>query len=175
MLNRKNLTLSALSNRLNLGTRSLVLKTSVNGGNQAQSICWLHHDQDVMRDRMVWYGVSSFTTEHYDIPPIPDSIVPGMPQRPIRCGSQDASGSACPETAESESGPGQTWIVIQASPGRRKAGRSLTSRKSGSARLAAGKRQSGRRARSAENEAAATAARQAAAEASAAYAAEARS
>ena len=34
MLNRTNLTLSALSNRLNLGTRSLVLGTGVNhGGN----------------------------------------------------------------------------------------------------------------------------------------------
>ena len=38
MLNRNNLTLSALSNRLNLGTRSLVLTTGVNNGGTALRI-----------------------------------------------------------------------------------------------------------------------------------------
>ena len=38
MLNRTNLTLSALSNRLNLGTRSLALNASVNNGGQTLRI-----------------------------------------------------------------------------------------------------------------------------------------
>jgi hypothetical protein len=46
MLNRTNLTLSTLSNRLNLGTRSLVLNTGVNNGT-ALRIRHAHHD--VMR------------------------------------------------------------------------------------------------------------------------------
>ena len=58
MLSRINLTLSALTNRLNLGTRSLVLNASVNNGKTTLRIRHLHHD--VMRERMVWYVVPSF-------------------------------------------------------------------------------------------------------------------
>jgi hypothetical protein len=93
MLNRTNLTLSALSNRLNLGTRSLVLNTSVNHGAHAQHIRHSHHD--VMRDRMVWYAVFSFKPGKYDIPPIQGSIIPGQQQRPIRCQRPEASLAAC--------------------------------------------------------------------------------
>jgi hypothetical protein len=54
MLNRTNLTLSALalSNRLNLGTRSLAANAGVNKGGKVQSIRQSHHD--FMRDGMVW-------------------------------------------------------------------------------------------------------------------------
>jgi hypothetical protein len=93
MLNRTNLTLSALSNRLNLGTRSLVLATSANHGDQTLRI--RHSLHDVMRDRMVWCVVPSFGPQKHDIPPTPDSIIPGPQQRPIRCACLDASGSAC--------------------------------------------------------------------------------
>ena len=57
MFNRTNLTLSArtLSNRLNLGTRSLALNASVNDGDQTLRIRHAHHD--VMREGMVWYDV----------------------------------------------------------------------------------------------------------------------
>ncbi|APW63411.1 hypothetical protein [Paludisphaera borealis] len=68
MLNRNNLTLSALSNRLNLGTRSLVLTTGVNNNGTALRIPHTHHD--VMRDHMERYSVASFPVEVYAIPPI---------------------------------------------------------------------------------------------------------
>ena len=48
MFYRTNLTLSALSNRLNLGTRSLVQATSLNHGDQA--LRFRHPYHDVMRD-----------------------------------------------------------------------------------------------------------------------------
>jgi len=90
MLNRTNLTLSALPNRLNLGTRSLVLGTGVNNGGNTLRLRRHHHD--VMRERMVWYVVSSFQSSKYDIPPMPDSIIPGPQQRPIGCAaSQEMS------------------------------------------------------------------------------------
>jgi len=90
MLNRTNLTLSALPNRLNLGTRSLVLGTGVNNGGNTLRLRRHHHD--VMRERMVWYVVSSFQSSKYDIPPMPDSIIPGPQQRPIGCAaSQETS------------------------------------------------------------------------------------
>ena len=81
MLSRINLTLSALTNRLNLGTRTLVLNASGNNGKTTLRIRHLHHD--VMRQRMVWCVVPSFTSERYDIPPMPDSIIPGPQQRPF--------------------------------------------------------------------------------------------
>ena len=57
MFNRTNLTLSArtLSNRLNLGTRSLALVANVKNGGQTLRIRHAHHD--VLRDGMVWYDV----------------------------------------------------------------------------------------------------------------------
>ena len=57
MLNRTNLTLSALalSNRLNLGTRSLAANASVNRGDQTLLVRQSHHG--VMHDGMMWYHV----------------------------------------------------------------------------------------------------------------------
>ncbi len=74
MLNRTNLTLSALalSNGLNLGTRSLAANASVNDGDQTLRIRHSHHD--VMRERMVWYVVSSNPKPKYAIPAIPSSF-----------------------------------------------------------------------------------------------------
>ncbi len=109
MLNRTNLTLSALSNRLNLGTRSLALNASVNHGDQTLRIRHLHHD--VMRDTMVWYVVSPFAPGKYDIPPIPGSTIPGQQQRPVGCAGQEASRSVCPPSVEPS--PSQTWFVSQ--------------------------------------------------------------
>jgi len=68
MLNRNNLTLSALSNRLNLGTRSLVLTTGVDNIGTALRIRHTHHD--VMRNPMVQESVSSVSVGAYAIPPI---------------------------------------------------------------------------------------------------------
>jgi len=74
MLNRTNLTLSALalSNRLNLGTRSLVANASVNFVGQTLRTRQSHHD--VMRDRMDWYVVLSIPRPRYAIPAIPGSF-----------------------------------------------------------------------------------------------------
>ena len=109
MLNRTNLTLSALSNRLNLGTRSLALNASVNHGGQILCIRHLHHD--VMRDTMVWYVVSPFAPGKYDIPLIPGSTIPGQQQRPVVCAGQEASRSVCPPSVEPS--PSQTWFLSQ--------------------------------------------------------------
>ena len=114
MLSRINLTLSALTNRLNLGTRALVLNASVNNGKTTLRIRHLYHD--VMRQRMVWCVVPSFDSERYDIPPMPDSIILGPQQRPIRCAGQDASRSACQRRVQPK--PSQAWLLKQARPGR---------------------------------------------------------
>jgi len=113
MLSRINLTLSALTNRLNLGTRTLVLNASGNNGKTTLRICHLHHD--VMRQRMVWCVVPSFTSERYDIPPMPDSIIPGPQQPPIRCADQEPSRSACQRSVLRK--PSQAWLLKQARPG----------------------------------------------------------
>jgi len=74
LLNRTNLTLSALalSNGLNLGTRSLAVNASVNDGDQTLRTRHSHHD--VMRERMVWYVVSSIPKPTDAIPAIPSSF-----------------------------------------------------------------------------------------------------
>jgi hypothetical protein len=74
MLNRTNLTLSArtLSNRLNLGTRSLAPTAGANHGDQTLRTRQTHHD--VMREGMDWYDVFSFPTMRYGIPTIPGSL-----------------------------------------------------------------------------------------------------
>jgi len=113
MLSRMNLTLSALTNRLNLGTRTLALNASGNNGKTTLRIRHLHHD--VMRQRMVWCVVSSFTLERYGIPPMPDSIIPGPQQRPIRCADQEPSRSACQRSVLPK--PSQAWLLKQARPG----------------------------------------------------------
>ena len=74
MLNRTNLTLSALalSNRLNLGTRSLAANASVNVGGQTLHARQTHHV--VMRERMDWYVVLSDPRPRHAIPAIPGSF-----------------------------------------------------------------------------------------------------
>jgi hypothetical protein len=74
MLNRTNLTLSALalSNRLNLGTRARAANASVNFGGQTLHTRPSHHD--VMRERMDWYVVLSIPQPRYAIPAIPGSF-----------------------------------------------------------------------------------------------------
>lgn len=69
MLTRTNLTLSALSNRLNLGTRSLVLNTSVNNGTALRI---RHAHQDAMCQRMGAHLVDEPVTLVYPAPPITD-------------------------------------------------------------------------------------------------------
>ncbi len=113
MLNRTNLTLSALSNRLNLGTRSLALNTSVKHGDQTLRIRHLHHD--VMRSTMAWYVVSPFVPDKYDIPAIPGSIIPGQQQQPNGCTGQEASRPVCPPCVEPA--PSDTWFLSPGSLG----------------------------------------------------------
>jgi len=90
MLNRTNLTLSALSNRLNLGTRSLALRTGVNNGGQALRIR-SSHDRHVMRKGIEGSVKWFHAIMKSDISPRPGSMVPGIPQRPVRCGQPVAS------------------------------------------------------------------------------------
>ena len=80
MLNRTNLTLSALalSNGLNLGTRSLAANAGVNNGDQTLRTRQSHHD--VMRERMVWYVVSSIPKPTDAIPAIPSSFFQQRPR-----------------------------------------------------------------------------------------------
>jgi hypothetical protein len=84
MLNRMNLTLSALalSNGLNLGTRSLAADASVNDGDQTLRIRHSHHG--IMREGMVWYVVFSNPKPRYAIPAIPCSFSFEQ-QRPSSC------------------------------------------------------------------------------------------
>jgi len=87
MLNRTNLTLSALSNRLNLGTRSLAVNASVNNRGQALTLRPSFHDHHVMREGTVWDVVRSFYSPSDRISPRPGSMIP-IPrslQRPMRC------------------------------------------------------------------------------------------
>ena len=81
MLNRTNLTLSALalSNRLNLGTRSLAANAGVNKGDKTQTIRQSHHG--VMRDGMMWPGSDPIPQIGAAFPCIPSSFSL-VPQRP---------------------------------------------------------------------------------------------
>jgi hypothetical protein len=127
---------------------------------QALRIRHPHHDHDVMRDRMVWYVVATFKPETHDLPPIPDSIIPGQQQRPIRCASQEASRSAS-ERVELE--PRQSRLIVWTGQGRVESesrSRQATVKPTGTA---ARKRRPSRCPRSAGDEATAIAARLAAA------------
>jgi hypothetical protein len=92
MLSRKNLTLSALalSNGLNLGTRSRAANADVNLDGQTLGILNSHHD--VMREGMVWYSFSSPKSKQ-GIPSIPSSISPVQVQQPS-CGQPQHGGWA---------------------------------------------------------------------------------
>jgi hypothetical protein len=74
MLNRTNRTLSALalSNRLNLGTRSLAANASVNRGDQSLLVRQSH--RGVMHDGMMWYQGFSVPKPATMIPLIPGSF-----------------------------------------------------------------------------------------------------
>ena len=87
MLNRTNRTLSANLNRLNLGTRSLVLKTSAINGKVTHQI--RHAHGSAMRDGMSWsIDPSIQSMSRIAIPTIPGSspVVPwpagSLPVRP---------------------------------------------------------------------------------------------
>jgi hypothetical protein len=86
MLNRTNLTLSALalSNRLNLGTRSLAANAGVNLGAKTQYIRQSHHG--VMRDGMDWSDASPMPYIGSAFPLIPSSFSPAK-----QCPSQDVA------------------------------------------------------------------------------------
>lgn len=96
MLNRNNLTLSALSNRLNLGTRSLVLQTSVNNGT-ALRIRHPHHD--VMREPLAVFQVGDPFVVACAAPPITEPATP------------DASRPACDpgSSADASWRPSRAW------------------------------------------------------------------
>jgi len=74
MFNRTNLTLSArtLSNRLNLGTRSLALVANVKNVGRTLRTRQTHHD--VLREGMVWYVVVPIMPVGFGIPSIPGSF-----------------------------------------------------------------------------------------------------
>ncbi len=87
MLNRTNLTLSALSNRLNLGTRSLVINASVNNLGQALTVRPSFHDHHVMREGTMW-DVDRYSCALSDgISPRPGSMIsiPRPEQQPVGC------------------------------------------------------------------------------------------
>ncbi len=101
MLNRNNLTLSALSNRLNLGTRSLVLNASVDNG---KALRIRHAHQDVMRETM---AAQSFVGEPivaaYPAPPITEpSTTETLRPRAWADPTSTVDADAC-------SGPLQAW------------------------------------------------------------------
>ena len=146
MLNRTNLTLSALSNRLNLGTRSLVLGTGVNHGGHTLRLRKSHHD--VMRERMVWYVVSTVVPSQYDIPPMPDSIIPGPQQPQVRfAASQATSRPASDVRVERCAGP--EWLLMPLSARRGDSGFTRPMPAAGSCKPAARKQRPGRGARQA--------------------------
>ncbi len=88
MLNRNNLTLSALFNRLNLGTRSLVL-ASVNNGDTVLRIRHTYHD--AMREHMAAFFAASIPVEVQEVPPITGPVSTDLP-RNRTCGDSLKSG-----------------------------------------------------------------------------------
>jgi hypothetical protein len=168
MLNRTNLTLSALSNRLNLGTRSLVLGTGVNHGGHTLRLRKSHHD--VMRERMVWYVVSSVVPTQYDIPPVPDSIIPGPQQSLVQfAASRVTRRPANDVRVERDAGP--DWLLMPLSARRGDSGFTRLIPAAGPCKSVARKQRPGRCARPAGIEGPAHAARRSAGSARAAVAA----
>jgi hypothetical protein len=92
MLSRMNLTLSALalSNGLNLGTRSRTANADINLDGQTLYILNSHHG--VMREGMVWHSFSKPKSKH-GIPSIPGSVFPVQVQQPS-CGQPQQGGWA---------------------------------------------------------------------------------
>ncbi|WP_337176418.1 hypothetical protein [Paludisphaera sp.] len=111
MLTRNNLTLSALSNRLNLGTRSLVLNASVNNGT-APRIRHAHHD--VMREFKAVFKVG--VPVAYPMPSITDPAISDAqrdawrPSWPAAASSRPSSrsrASAAPAASATSPRPGR--------------------------------------------------------------------
>ena len=115
MFYRTNLTLSALSNRLNLGTRSLVQATSLNHGDQALRI--RHSYRDVMRDKMAWCVASPLKPVDYDIPRSLGSTIAGQEERFVHQACRISSHSACQEPVSPR--PKRLGRVSQPASGRR--------------------------------------------------------
>jgi hypothetical protein len=113
MLNRKNQTLSALalSNRLNLGTRSLAANAGVKHGDQI--LCILHSPPDVMRDGTAWYVVSSIPKMRYAMPIRPGSFS-RIEQR--RFNSVAAQQRDLPARGRVESEPRPTGCAVRLEP-----------------------------------------------------------
>jgi hypothetical protein len=74
MFHRTNLTLSArtLTNRLNLGTRSLALVANVK--NNGRTLRTRHTHHDVLREGMVWYDMFTIMPQGSIIPTIPGPL-----------------------------------------------------------------------------------------------------
>lgn len=88
MFNRTHLTLSArtLSNRLNLGTRSLALVANVKNNGRTLRTRQTHHD--VLREGMVWYEMFTDMPQGSIIPPIPGSLSQQQRRQPGRLTGQ---------------------------------------------------------------------------------------
>jgi len=141
MHNRTNLTLSArtLSNRLNLGTRSLAPNAGVNHGGQTLRTRQSHHG--AMREGMVWYDVFPIIKTRYGIPTMPGSFSQQQQCQPS-CRIEQPGRSAVLVRVEPEPRPadlvdrpercaevGDPWYpsVAVALPERRSAKRELSS------------------------------------------------
>jgi hypothetical protein len=103
MLSRMNLTLSALalSNGLNLGTRSRTANADVNL--DGQTLCILNSHHGVMREGMVWHSFSKPKSKP-GIPSIPSSVFPVQVQQPS-CGQPQQGGWAVDVRITAETRP----------------------------------------------------------------------
>ncbi len=101
MLYRNHLTLSALSNRLNLGARSLVLTTGVNNGGTDLCIRAFKHRK--MRAFMVEPSASSHSPEVCAVPPITGPV-----SKLWACAKACAKASK-PGDADASRVPFQSW------------------------------------------------------------------
>jgi hypothetical protein len=104
MLSRMNLTLSALalSNGLNLGTRSRTANADLNLDGETLYILHSHHD--VMREGVAWSSVFSKPKSKEAIPPIPGSISPVQLQQ-LRCAQTQQRGCAVDVRVEADPRP----------------------------------------------------------------------
>jgi hypothetical protein len=101
MFYRTNLTLSAFTNRLNLGTRSFAVNANVNHGGKPSRALHTHHDS--MRGRMNWYQEIPIILSEIDVPssrssssqvqPVPPGRLSVRPGRlAVRVGEVPVSG-----------------------------------------------------------------------------------
>jgi hypothetical protein len=104
MLNRTNRTLSALalSNRLNLGTRSLAANASVNRGDQSLLVRHTHHG--VMHGGKMWSLMFPVSKPVREIPLIPGSFSPAL-QCQLSCVTEQRGSVAVDIGVDSEPRP----------------------------------------------------------------------